>query len=121
GNRRGGQLLRYHQLYPADRRATQGAQTLSWRLTFSDARNERPMAKQVSKREKSRPEKSRPEKSRKEGRALDFIHPRYWSTWAAIGGMYLAAWLPWRLKLWVGRALGLAAWRFAKRRRRIAE
>lgn len=74
------------------------------------------MAKQVSKREKSRRGKGR-----KEGRTLDFIHPRYWSTWAAIGGMYLAAWLPWRLKLWVGRAIGLTAWRFAKRRRRIAE
>ena len=33
--------------------------------------------------------------------------------------MYVAAWLPWRLKLWVGKAIGLLAWRFVKRRRHI--
>ncbi|MCP1314725.1 MULTISPECIES: LpxL/LpxP family Kdo(2)-lipid IV(A) lauroyl/palmitoleoyl acyltransferase [unclassified Halomonas] len=48
-------------------------------------------------------------------------HPRYWPTWLAIGAMYVAAWLPWRLKLAVGRGLGLLAWRLAGRRRRITE
>ncbi|MBB3231179.1 LpxL/LpxP family Kdo(2)-lipid IV(A) lauroyl/palmitoleoyl acyltransferase [Halomonas stenophila] len=51
----------------------------------------------------------------------NFAHPRYWSTWLAIAAMHLGAWLPWRLKLWVGQAIGLAAWRFAKRRRHITE
>ncbi|MFO8045032.1 MAG: LpxL/LpxP family Kdo(2)-lipid IV(A) lauroyl/palmitoleoyl acyltransferase [Halomonas sp.] len=50
-----------------------------------------------------------------------FAHPRYWPVWLAIGGMYVAAWLPWRLKLWVGKLIGLAAWRFARRRRHITE
>ncbi|MGM1053094.1 MAG: LpxL/LpxP family Kdo(2)-lipid IV(A) lauroyl/palmitoleoyl acyltransferase [Pseudomonadota bacterium] len=50
-----------------------------------------------------------------------FAHPHYWPVWLAIGGMYVAAWLPWRLKLWVGKLIGLAAWRFARRRRHITE
>jgi len=35
--------------------------------------------------------------------------------------MYVAAWLPWPLKLWLGNVIGLLAWRFVKRRRRITE
>lgn len=50
-----------------------------------------------------------------------FAHPRYWPTWLAIGAMYIAAWLPWRLKMAIGKGLGLLAWRFAKRRRHITE
>ena len=50
-----------------------------------------------------------------------FAHPRYWPTWLAIGAMRLGAWLPWRLKLWIGQGIGLTAWRFAKRRRHITE
>lgn len=50
-----------------------------------------------------------------------FAHPRYWPTWLSIGAMYAVAWLPWRLKLWVGKAIGLAAWRLASRRRHITE
>lgn len=50
-----------------------------------------------------------------------WAHPRYWPTWGAIALMYLAAWLPWSLKLALGRGLGLLAWRFAKRRRHITE
>ncbi|CAN0575591.1 unnamed protein product, partial [Ectocarpus sp. 12 AP-2014] len=48
-----------------------------------------------------------------------FSHPRYWPTWLAIGAMYVAAWLPWRLKIMIGKGLGLLAWRFAKSRRHI--
>ncbi len=51
----------------------------------------------------------------------NFAHPRYWPVWLAIGAMYAAAWLPWQLKLWVGRLIGLAAWRLARRRRHITE
>ncbi|MDR5865575.1 LpxL/LpxP family Kdo(2)-lipid IV(A) lauroyl/palmitoleoyl acyltransferase [Halomonas koreensis] len=50
-----------------------------------------------------------------------FAHPRYWPTWLGIGAMYAVAWLPWRPKLWVGKAIGLAAWRLARRRRHITE
>lgn len=50
-----------------------------------------------------------------------FAHPRFWPTWLAIGAMHAAARLPWRVKLWLGRAIGLAAWRLARRRRHITE
>ncbi|WP_416137720.1 LpxL/LpxP family Kdo(2)-lipid IV(A) lauroyl/palmitoleoyl acyltransferase [Halomonas sp. HK25] len=50
-----------------------------------------------------------------------FAHPRFWPTWLAIGAMYVAAWLPWRLKLWLGRGLGLLVYRLVKRRRHIVE
>lgn len=49
------------------------------------------------------------------------LHPRYWPTWLGIAGMRIAAWLPWRLKLALGRCVGLLAWRLASRRRRITE
>jgi KDO2-lipid IV(A) lauroyltransferase len=50
-----------------------------------------------------------------------FAHPRYWTTWLAIGAMYASAWLPWRVKRWLGKGIGLAVWRLATRRRRITE
>ncbi|MFC3284866.1 LpxL/LpxP family Kdo(2)-lipid IV(A) lauroyl/palmitoleoyl acyltransferase [Litchfieldella rifensis] len=50
-----------------------------------------------------------------------FAHPRYWPTWLAIALMHLCAWLPWRAKLVVGKAIGLLAWRLARRRRHITE
>lgn len=50
-----------------------------------------------------------------------FLHPRYWSAWLSIALMRLGAWLPWSLKLWLGKGIGLLAWRFAKRRRHITE
>lgn len=49
-----------------------------------------------------------------------FAHPRYWPTWLAIGAMRVGAFLPWRLKLWTGRALGEIAFRVGRRRRHIA-
>nr|WP_298410360.1 LpxL/LpxP family Kdo(2)-lipid IV(A) lauroyl/palmitoleoyl acyltransferase [uncultured Halomonas sp.] len=52
---------------------------------------------------------------------VSFLAPRYWPTWLAIGLMRVGAWLPWPLKLWVGKTIGLMAWRFAKRRRHITE
>lgn len=48
-------------------------------------------------------------------------HPRYWGTWLAIGLMRVGALLPWRLKLALGRGIGLLTWRLAKRRRHITE
>ncbi|MCM2972996.1 LpxL/LpxP family Kdo(2)-lipid IV(A) lauroyl/palmitoleoyl acyltransferase [Larsenimonas suaedae] len=58
---------------------------------------------------------------KKRTRPKSHAHPRYWPTWCAIGLMRLAAWLPWRVKLWVGKGLGELVWRFAKRRRHITE
>ncbi|HET8791707.1 MAG TPA: LpxL/LpxP family Kdo(2)-lipid IV(A) lauroyl/palmitoleoyl acyltransferase [Modicisalibacter sp.] len=50
-----------------------------------------------------------------------FLHPRYWPAWLSITLMRVGAWLPWSLKLWLGKGIGLLAWRFAKRRRHITE
>ena len=50
-----------------------------------------------------------------------FAHPRYWPAWFAIGFMRAGAWLPWRLKLAVGRGIGLFAWCVARRRRHITD
>lgn len=52
---------------------------------------------------------------------MNFAHPRYWPTWLGIGAMRLGAWLPWRVKLALGKGIGLLAWRLAKRRRHITE
>lgn len=50
-----------------------------------------------------------------------FTHPRYWPAWLAIGCMWSLAWLPWRLKLAIGRGLGLLAWWTLPRRRHIVD
>ncbi|WP_442489054.1 LpxL/LpxP family Kdo(2)-lipid IV(A) lauroyl/palmitoleoyl acyltransferase [Halomonas litopenaei] len=50
-----------------------------------------------------------------------WTQPRYWPTYLAIAAMRASAWLPWRCKLALGRLIGLAAWRFAGRRRHITE
>ncbi|MAR73907.1 MULTISPECIES: LpxL/LpxP family Kdo(2)-lipid IV(A) lauroyl/palmitoleoyl acyltransferase [unclassified Halomonas] len=50
-----------------------------------------------------------------------WTQPRYWPTYLAITAMRASAWLPWRCKLALGRLIGLAAWRFAGRRRHITE
>lgn len=49
------------------------------------------------------------------------LHPRHWGAWLAIGLMRVSAWLPWRLKLAIGRTIGWLAWHLAKRRRHITE
>ncbi|MDC8802290.1 LpxL/LpxP family Kdo(2)-lipid IV(A) lauroyl/palmitoleoyl acyltransferase [Halomonas pacifica] len=57
----------------------------------------------------------------KDASQTSFAHPRYWPAWLGIGAMRLGAWLPWRLKMGVGRGIGLLAWRLARRRRHITE
>ncbi|MCM2131815.1 LpxL/LpxP family Kdo(2)-lipid IV(A) lauroyl/palmitoleoyl acyltransferase [Larsenimonas sp. GH3-8] len=48
-------------------------------------------------------------------------HPYYWPTWAGITLMKLGAWLPWPVKIALGRIMGECVWRFARRRRHITE
>lgn len=48
-------------------------------------------------------------------------HPRYWGAWLGITLMRLGALLPWRLKLALGRGIGLLSWKLAKRRRHITD
>ena len=47
--------------------------------------------------------------------------PRYWSTWLAYGSIWLAAQLPFRWQMAMGRVLGRLAHLFARRRRHICE
>ncbi|WP_027351882.1 LpxL/LpxP family Kdo(2)-lipid IV(A) lauroyl/palmitoleoyl acyltransferase [Halotalea alkalilenta] len=49
------------------------------------------------------------------------LHPRFWPTWAMIAAMRIGAFLPWRLKLWIGKGLGELVYRTLKRRRHITE
>ena len=48
-----------------------------------------------------------------------FLHPRHWSTWAGIGALFVIAWLPFRLRIAAGSALGWATWLLARERRYI--
>lgn len=49
----------------------------------------------------------------------DAWHPRYWPSWAGIGFLFLAAWLPWPVKIGLGRCLGWIAYQFFTGRRHI--
>lgn len=48
-------------------------------------------------------------------------HPRYWLTWLAIGFLTLMAWLPWPVKVFLGKGLGYLAMKVVSRRRHITE
>lgn len=50
-----------------------------------------------------------------------YAHPRFWPAWLAIGFMWVGAWLPWRLKLALGKGIGLLVWRLVPRRRHIVD
>lgn len=47
----------------------------------------------------------------------EFLRPRYWGLWLGVGLLWLLAWLPWRLQLWLGTQLGAIGWALADRRR----
>ncbi|WP_273826078.1 lipid A biosynthesis lauroyl acyltransferase [Pseudomonas asplenii] len=49
-----------------------------------------------------------------------FLHPRYWLLWLGLGLLWLIVQLPYRVLLRIGRVLGLAMYRVAGERRRIA-
>src|SRR5690554_6831762 len=50
-----------------------------------------------------------------------YRHPRWWPTWLGIAVMWLAAQLPIRFQWWLGKIIGLVAWKLAKTRRHIIE
>src|SRR5690554_7799148 len=50
-----------------------------------------------------------------------YRHPRWWPTWLGIAVMWLAAQLPIRFQWWLGKMIGLIAWKLAKSRRHITE
>ncbi|MBE0508320.1 MAG: LpxL/LpxP family Kdo(2)-lipid IV(A) lauroyl/palmitoleoyl acyltransferase [Marinospirillum sp.] len=49
------------------------------------------------------------------------LHPRYWLTWLAIGALHLTAWLPWPLKIALGKGIGYLALLVARERRHFTE
>ena len=49
-----------------------------------------------------------------------FLHPRFWPLWLGLGLLWLIVQLPYRVLLAIGRGLGLAMYRVAGERRRIA-
>lgn len=50
-----------------------------------------------------------------------YWHPVYWPTWLMIGALHIAAFLPWKVKIALGKVLGEFGYRFIKRRRHITE
>jgi KDO2-lipid IV(A) lauroyltransferase len=50
-----------------------------------------------------------------------FIAPRYWLTWVALGLMWLVAHLPFPLQIRMGQLLGLLSYYFAGERRHVCE
>ena len=50
-----------------------------------------------------------------------FLHPKYWGTWCFIGTLRLLTLLPYSTQIAIGKCLGRLAYKFASRRRHIAE
>ncbi len=48
-----------------------------------------------------------------------FLAPRHWPTWAAIVLLFIVAWLPIGVRLYIGKLLGLATYKLARERRYI--
>lgn len=49
-----------------------------------------------------------------------FIYPRYWPTWLGMGGLWLITQLPWKVRIWLGKQLGLLMFHAMPRRRFIS-
>lgn len=58
--------------------------------------------------------------SRRKSRPQSLCHPAYWLTWVGIGLLWLTAQMPHRLRLALGRALGILLYHVARNRRHIA-
>ncbi|MGM0631536.1 MAG: LpxL/LpxP family Kdo(2)-lipid IV(A) lauroyl/palmitoleoyl acyltransferase [Pseudomonadota bacterium] len=50
-----------------------------------------------------------------------YLAPRFWPTWLAHGAIWLAARLPFRWQMAIGRDIGRLSYHFARRRRQICE
>ncbi len=60
-------------------------------------------------------------KSARSFRLSQYWSPRFWPAWCGIGLLWVIAWLPPRLRLWLGSILGTAGYYALRRRRRIPE
>lgn len=56
-----------------------------------------------------------------EYRFTNFLHPRYWSTWAGLAVMYMLSILPLPTKMWLGKKLGLMMYRMGGNRLSITQ
>lgn len=61
-----------------------------------------------------------PNTSKHNNKFSQFLHPRHWLTWLALGILRLCACLPYRQQLAVGRFLGKIGYLLLRRRRHIA-
>jgi KDO2-lipid IV(A) lauroyltransferase len=51
---------------------------------------------------------------------LTFLLPKFWLTWLGVFILYCISWLPYKLQLAMGRALGRTAFKFASKRKQVA-
>ena len=49
----------------------------------------------------------------------NLLHPRYWMSWWAVGGLSLLAFLPWQARRWLGKQLGSLIYKHNPKRRQI--
>lgn len=49
----------------------------------------------------------------------NLLHPRYWPSWWAVGGLSLLAFLPWRARRWLGKLIGNLIYQHNTKRRQI--
>lgn len=54
-------------------------------------------------------------------RYSQFLHPKYWSTWLMLAGLWLLTRLPFSMQMWIGRMLGRLSYWLVKSRRHICE
>lgn len=47
------------------------------------------------------------------------LHPRYWPSWWAVGGLSLFAWLPWQARRWFAKRIGSLIYKHNTKRRQI--
>lgn len=52
---------------------------------------------------------------------LAFFHPRYWLTWLSILLLYVISWLPYKVQVLLGKAIGHLLFKVLKSRRKVAE
>lgn len=52
---------------------------------------------------------------------LAFFHPRYWLTWLSIAVLYVISWLPYKVQILMGKAVGHLLFKALKSRRKVAE
>lgn len=49
----------------------------------------------------------------------NLLHPRYWPSWWAVGGLSLLAFLPWQARRWLGQQMGYLMYKYNTKRRQI--